>query len=159
MGLKKLYIGRDVEKPRAGTAYAEGTVLEDRSELEELTIGPLVSQIYFWKFTNAPKLKKVTSYALIAPSINSSGKCSFEKYSDCVLYYPEGSDYSAWIPYFSKAIPMKQTDIDEVEITEKEEYCTPVYDLQGRIVSQDACSLETLPKGMYIVGGKKRLVK
>ena len=34
-----------------------------------------------------------------------------------------------------------------------------IYDLQGRIAGNDKCRKGTLPKGMYIVGGKKVLVR
>ena len=34
-----------------------------------------------------------------------------------------------------------------------------VFDMQGRVVSDDSNNLESLPKGVYIIGGKKFIKK
>ena len=133
------------------------TLLNDQSALEEVSVGNYVTSLGYWVFNNAPKLKTVISYALQAPQIK---KETFSKISpDAVLKYPKGCDYSAWLPYFSRSETFTSTGIDSILI-EKETTMTnsPIYNLQGRMVRPNS-DTTGLPKGIYIVGGKKKIVK
>lgn len=95
-------------------------------------------------------LETVISYATIAPSL---GYDVFSGISpNATLYYPDGSDYSSWLPYFANTAS---------GIKEKTVGCNhsalplDIYDLNGRIVKQNTTTLERLPRGLYIIGGKK----
>ena len=97
------------------------------------------------------------SYALQAPQITT---ITFRKISpNAVLKYPEGSDYSAWLPYFSRSETFTSTGIDNIVIEEgNTTHHSPIYDLQGRMVRPNS-DTTGLPKGVYIVGGKKKIVE
>ena len=42
-----------------------------------------------------------------------------------------------------------------LDVTRTDQHPNAVYDMNGRIVRQGSTSLEGLPQGIYIVGGKK----
>ena len=159
VGLRKLHIGREDLYPfSAGSGYfMSETLLNDQSALEEVSVGNYVTSLGYWVFNNAPKLKTVISYALQAPQIK---KETFSKISpDAVLKYPKGCDYSAWLPYFSRSETFTSTGIDNIVIEEgNTTHHSPIYDLQGRMVCPNS-DTTGLPKGVYIVGGKKIVVE
>lgn len=105
-------------------------------------IGPLT-------FTSN-KLESVISYAPKAPKLGYDAFMDIS--SDATLYYPDGSDYSSWLPYFANTA----SDIKEMTVGNgRPTLPTNIYDLNGRIVKQNATTLEGLPRGLYIMGGKK----
>ena len=79
----------------------------------------------------------------------------------CILYVPEGSVelYKAapvWCE-FQNILVIGSTGIKEILMTDGESY--DIYNLQGRKVKAKATSLEGLPRGVYIVNGKKIVLK
>lgn len=76
----------------------------------------------------------------------------------CILYVPEGSvdKYKAapvW-KEFKNILPIKTaTGIQGVSQTDEGPF--DVYNLNGRKVKSQATSLDGLPRGIYIVKGKK----
>ena len=163
-GLKKLYIGRDhstmfhsYDINQEGFNFKSGTILDDQSALEEISIGTSVSNMKHWNLNNALKLKTVTSYVFTAPKITAKTFACISRLA--VLKYPEGSDYSAWLPYFSNSETHSSVNINEI-VSEKETISTnsPIYDLQGRMVRPNS-DTSGLPKGVYIVGGKTVVVE
>ena len=42
-----------------------------------------------------------------------------------------------------------------LDVTRPEQYPNAIYDMNGRLIRQGSTSLEGLPRGIYIVGGKK----
>ena len=110
-----------------------------------------------WNLNNALKLKTVTSYVFTAPKITAKTFACISRLA--VLKYPEGSDYSAWLPYFTKFETHSSVDINEI-VSEKETISTNslIYDLQGRMVRPNS-DTNKLPKGIYIVRGKKIVVE
>lgn len=78
----------------------------------------------------------------------------------CVLYVPKGcvEKYRAAIGWkdFVNIVEMSSSAIDGILMDGKP---FDVYDLQGRRVLSGAISLKSLPKGMYIVRGRKVVVK
>lgn len=78
----------------------------------------------------------------------------------CVLYIPKGcmEKYRAAIGWkdFLNIVEMNSTAIDGILMDGKP---FDVYDLQGRKVLSGATSPKSLPKGVYIVRGKKVVVK
>ena len=92
-----------------------------------------------------------------APKITAKTFACISKLA--VLKYLEGSDDSAWLPYFSKSETHTSVNINEI-VSEEETISThsPIYDLQGRMVCPNS-GTTGLPKGVYIVGGKKKVVQ
>jgi hypothetical protein len=79
----------------------------------------------------------------------------------CILYVPEGSVdlYKAapvWCE-FKKILAIGSTGIKDILMTDGEAH--DVYNLQGRKVKAKATSLEGLPPGVYIINGKKTILK
>ena len=78
--------------------------------------------------------------------------------STCILYVPEGSvdAYKAapvW-KEFKNILPIKtSTGINGIEQTDGEPF--DVFTLSGQKVKSKATSLDGLPRGIYIVKGKK----
>ena len=56
--------------------------------------------------------------------------------------------------FFSTTSGIQQMENGELKMEN-----TPVYDLSGRKIINQSSSLKTLPKGIYIVGGRKVVVK
>ena len=79
----------------------------------------------------------------------------------CILYVPEGSVdlYKAapvWCE-FNNILAIGSTGIKDVQMTDGEAH--DVYNLQGHKVKAKATSLEGLPPGVYIINGKKTILK
>lgn len=49
--------------------------------------------------------------------------------------------------------------VDEIQDVELQPAVANIYGMDGRLVRKDATSTEGLPKGMYIMNGKKLIVK
>ena len=146
IGLRKLYIGRPCE-------YGD---LYNYDHLTEVTISSVVTDIEEWKFAKSNVLEKVVSYPITPPN----GFHYDTPNPNAVLYCPTARNYISWFPYFSKIVSMG-ADIEEIENVETMETITtstPIYDLQGRMVRPNS-DTAGLPKGIYIVGGKKRIEK
>ena len=65
------------------------------------------------------------------------------------MYLTNNSDYSREDP----------TSISFAEYDDHNQYPTGIYDLQGRKVADENLSTTQLPKGVYIVNGKKIVVR
>ena len=79
----------------------------------------------------------------------------------CILYVPDGSVelYQAapvWSE-FQNIKPISSTGIKDILMTDGEKH--DIYDLQGRKVKAKTTSLDGLPNGIYIVNGKKIILK
>jgi hypothetical protein len=79
----------------------------------------------------------------------------------CILYVPEGSVelYKAapvWCE-FQNIMPLSSTGIKDILMPDGEAH--DIYNLQGRKVKTKATSLEGLSPGVYIINGKKTILK
>ena len=79
----------------------------------------------------------------------------------CILYVPAGSvdaykQAAVW-KEFKKIYPIGGTDINSIMISNGKPF--DVYNLQGRKVKANTTSFSGLPSGVYIVNGKKIMVK
>ena len=84
-------------------------------------------------------------------------------YSNATLYVPTGAlkKYSS-APHWQNFFKIEEFDalIDAIQdVTEKISTETNVYDLQGRRFSNKTTSRQNLPKGIYIIGGRKKVIK
>ena len=127
------------------------------SELTSITVGSGVTRIESKSFSNCSELTDFYCYAENVPSIYSNAfEGSYIEYA--TLYVPEGSvdAYKAapvWKD-FKNILPIKtSTGIQGVVQTDGEPF--DVFNLSGQKVKSNATSLEGLPRGIYIVKGKK----
>lgn len=82
---------------------------------------------------------------------------------DATLYVPQGTKdaYEAtdyWTTYFSNVVEFDATGISEVNPGQSAEGYA-VYDLNGTKVNVKGGDLKSLPRGIYVVNGKKTIVK
>lgn len=66
--------------------------------------------------------------------------------------------YNPYWEKFKNIVEIDVSDVDKV-IAETPDQDSPVYNLQGVKMTAKASDLESLPKGIYIVNGKKYTVK
>jgi hypothetical protein len=93
----------------------------------------------------------------------SDGSSVFEGVdkTTCILYVPEGSvdKYKAAAVWseFQNILPIKTTGIGGVLVFDGTPF--DVYNLQGLMVKKNATTLKGLASGVYIVNGKKVVVR
>ena len=153
------------------TEIAEGA-FENNKNLTDVIIPSSITSIKDNAFKGCSNLESITVY--IATPINlsvaeargttrSDGSSVFEGVdkATCVLYVPDASVelYKAapvW-KEFMHIVPMSTTGIKGVTMTDDE--CFDIYNLQGQKVKSKATNLNGLPRGIYIINGKKYAVK
>ena len=131
------------------------------SELTNVTMGNGVKTIGIKAFAEIDKLKFVKCYAPTIPETTANGNNPpfYGISSEAILYYPKGSDYSAWAPYFVQMIEMDETDIDTPRADDGKDTTYDIYDMSGRTVRKAATTTDGLKAGLYIINGRKVLVK
>ena len=154
------------------TEIGEGA-FENNKELTDVSIPSSITAIGDKAFKNCSNLKSITVYITTPISFSvaaarrmmtrSDGSSIFDGVdkATCILYVPEGSVdlYKAapvWCE-FKSILAIGSTGIKDVLMTDGETH--DVYNLQGRKVKAKATSLEGLPPGVYIVNGKKTILK
>ena len=136
--------------------------------IEEVAIPASIVSIGARAFAGCTSLKQLIVNILkplVLPSAQSRAMTAgaagtvFEgvDFETCVLYVPEASVelYKAadgW-KEFKTILPIASVGIDDFSAGDKT--IGDVYDLRGRKIRAAAKSLDGLPKGVYIVGGKK----
>jgi len=143
---------------------------ENNTNLSAVTIPSSITTIGDKAFKGCSNLKSITVYITtpislaVAGTRGSDGASVFEGVdkTTCVLYVPDGSVdlYKAapvWCE-FKHIVPISTlTGINGVNVTEGEPF--DIYNLQGRKVKSKAYDLKGLPRGIYIINGKKVAVK
>lgn len=143
---------------------------ENNTNLSAVTIPSSITTIGDKAFKGCSNLKSITVYITtpislaVAGTRGSDGASVFEGVdkTTCVLYVPDGSVdlYKAapvWCE-FKHIVPISTlTGISGVNATEGEPF--DIYNLQGRKVKSKAYDLKGLPRGIYIINGKKVAVK
>ena len=150
------------------------SAFENNKNLSEVTIPSSVTNIGDKAFKGCSNLKAITVYITTPISLSVAGTRGEGTRSDgasvfegvdkisCVLYVPDGSVdlYKAapvWCE-FKHIVPLSTlTDISGVNVTEDEPF--DIYNLQGIKVKSKATDLRGLPRGIYIINGKKVAVK
>ena len=131
------------------------------SSLTSVTIGSGIEDIGNDAFAYCPKLNDVYCYAENVPSANSD---VFEGsyIESATLHVPKGciDAYKAVEPWksFKDIVEEEDTginDIKESAVTEPFD----VYDMSGRKVLTHVTSLDGLSNGVYIINGKKMIIK
>ena len=155
------------------TAIAAGG-FEGNEKLEAITIPNTVGYIGESAFKNCTGLKSVTVYWVTPLNISgtassrgtmtrSGGSSIFEgvNMNTCILYVPAGSEDAyrtadVW-KEFKNIRTIGTTAINGVVVSDGAPF--DVYNMQGRKVRDNVTSFEGLPSGIYIVNGKKVMVK
>ena len=133
------------------------------SNLTNITIPESVTSIGTSAFANNSNLVSVTCYSQTSPEAvltgNSRRRTFYGISKEAILYYPKGSDYSAWAPYFAQMIEMDETDIDTPKADDGKDTTYGIYDMSGRTVRKAATTTDGLKAGLYIINGRKVLVE
>ena len=151
------------------TEIGEGA-FENNTNLTSVSIPSSITNIGDKAFKGCSNLKSITVYITTPISLSvlaatrrmmtrADGSSVFDGVdkATCILYVPEGSVdlYKAapvWCE-FKNILAIGSTGIKEILMTDGEAH--DVYNLQGRKVKAKATSLEGLPRGVYVVKGKK----
>ena len=125
-----------------------------------MTIGNSVKSIGDYAFRDCSELTDVYCYAEEVPSTGTDVfKDSYVEYA--TLHVPAESieDYKAAAPWswFGTIVALteEETGIEDIAVEDVNINDAPVYNLQGMKMQ----NTDNLPKGIYIKGGKKFMVK
>ncbi|MBR4730190.1 MAG: leucine-rich repeat protein [Prevotella sp.] len=135
---------------------------KDNKILTSITIPGSVKSIGDGAFSGCENLKEITVYADEPIVLGSNGASVFEwvNLETCTLYVPEASidKYKAdeiWGQF--KNILAITAGIHDIRLDEDK--TNDVYNLQGQKVLRQTSNIEQLPKGVYIINGKKIIKK
>ena len=124
-------------------------------ELTSASIGKSVTNIEMEAFSDCNKLADLYCYAESVPEAVDRSFAYI--YATCTLHVPEVSinDYKTTLPWsnFSKIVALSAEDGIDMPTVEEEESGT-YYTLDGRPIGGKPTS-----KGLYIIGGKKVVIK
>lgn len=155
------------------TEIGEGA-FENNKNLTNVSIPSSITNIGDKAFKGCSNLKSITvnittPISLSAPAATrrmmtrTDGSSVFDgvDMATCILYVPEGSVelYKAapvWCE-FQNIMPLSSTGIKDILMPDGEAH--DIYNLQGRKVKAKATSLEGLSPGVYIINGKKTILK
>lgn len=154
--LKKIVVPKRVSHIGEGAFY--GCPI-----LETVTIGKNVQTIGGNAFNQCLSLSQIDSYAVIPPKIVGVGTFYKVNPATCKLNVPVGSKaaYQAddvWKAF--KLISEKEglTSIEQLEASSTSLWPTNIYDMNGRLVRENAHSADGLIGGVYIINGRKVVI-
>ena len=150
------------------TEIGEGA-FQNNTSLTEVKIPASITSIGANAFAGCKNLQEITINIIVPINLAVVGARGFTRATGddvfegvnketCILYVPAGSvdQYKAapvW-KEFKNILPIKSsTGINGVELTDGEPF--DVFNLSGQKVKSNATSLEGLPRGIYIIKGKK----
>lgn len=179
-GLKEVTIGNNVTSiDRYAFYYCTGlteilipnsvtsigtSAFNNCTELKEVTIGNSVTSIGNFAFEECSSVVKLVSKNTTPPNVGSYSLLGLSK-STCELIVPKGSleTYKSAM-YWKDFLHIRESDeasasVDDIESSTNEVY--NVYNLQGASIMTSAPKddLEMLAPGIYIINGKKVLIK
>ena len=158
---------RSIEIPQ-NVSCIESNAFNDCWALRSVVLPASITELGESSFIFVYSLQSFTTYSLIPPDADSAftsqdmphAKAPIEK---CDLYVPEESikAYSEVYPWkmFKNILPIGSAGIDNA-ISESEKLYT-VYSSSGMLILKDAEkeNLSNLSPGLYIINGKKTLIK
>ena len=135
---------------------------KDNKNLTSVTIPSSINSIGDGAFSGCENLKEISVEIDDPIDLGPNGASVFEgvNLETCVLYVPEASieKYKAdeiWGKF--KNIRSQTSGINDIRLDEDK--TNDVYNLQGQKVLRQASNIEQLPKGVYVVNGKKIIKK
>ena len=149
------------------------SAFEGNISLTKVTIPSSVTEIGDNAFKGCSNLESITTYNETPIDLSSSsgargmmtrtdGSSIFEgvNKATCILYVPEGSvELYKVAPVWSEFQNILAIGSSGINGIIKNGEPQDIYDLQGRKVRAKATSLEGLPRGIYIINGKKTILK
>ena len=134
--------------------------------LESISIPKNVKRLDSWAFQMCSNLRKITVDADLPIELGDSTNpindpCDVFQGVDeqeCLLYVPDGSvelykTTPGW-NVFRNILPLSSSGING---TKNNVHLSKQYDLNGRCINASNATLEHLPRGVYIVNGKKNI--
>ena len=154
--IEKLYLGRDISYSSFYSPF------EGKEKLTSLTIGSSVTSIGVDAFRGCRGLTSVTSLNTTPPVISST---TFDTATEqnATLNVPVGCEDIYWLhPYWENFYKIEGIDVTAIQSVIGENHVNEgenVYNLNGERMAVDADNIQALPKGVYIVNGRKIYVK
>lgn len=153
------------------TEIAPGA-FENNVNISEITIPGTISKIGANAFKGCSNLKTITVYATTPPALSAAeSRSMMTRIEDgsvfdgvdkenCILYVPEASinlykSSNVWKD-FVNIQAIGETGIANIVINNNVPF--DVYDINGRKIRNRVKTIEGLPKGLYIVNGKRILI-
>ena len=153
------------------TEIAPGA-FENNVNISEITIPGTISKIGANAFKGCSNLKTITVYATTPPALSAAeSRSMMTRIEDgsvfdgvdkenCILYVPEASinlykSANVWKD-FVNIQAIGETGIANIVINNNVPF--DVYDINGRKIRNRVKTIEGLPKGLYIVNGKRILI-
>ena len=122
------------------------------SRLTSIEIPNSVTEIGDYAFWECSGLTSITMQRTTPPTVGDGlfFKCSKLE----TIYVPVGAGEAYNVAPWNK-YNIVEVEVTGIESVTQEEWPADVYDLNGRMVKAQAENLDELPKGVYIVNGKK----
>ena len=133
------------------------------SGLTSVTIGNSVTSIADYAFSGCSGLTSVISLNTTPPQI-SANTFDSDTYANASLKVPNGCKTIYWLhPYWENFYNMEEIDVTKVESIPSEEKDIIkngyVHNLKGERINVDKSNFDNLTKGVYIVNGKKVIIR
>ena len=130
------------------------------SSLRIVELGRSVATIGADAFKDCSKMRQIKCYSLDPPLCEDGALSGLDTW-DCSLFIPEGTEslYKAadqWKEFF---FIEEITGIDTPKTDNGKNTVYDIYDMNGRLVRKAATTTDGLKPGLYIINGKKILVK
>ena len=122
------------------------------SSLTSIEIPTSVTLIEYQAFSGCSGLTSITMQRATPPTVG--GKLFAECSKLETIYVPVGASEAYNVAPWNK-YNIVEVEVTGIESVTLEEWPADVYDLNGRMVKAQAENLDGLPKGVYIVNGKK----
>lgn len=151
--IEKLYLGREYSVLYSYSPFWEKT------SLKNVVIGDLVTLLDDYAFGGCTSITSVTSLNPIPPTISNDATFDNITYQNATLYVPLGSKSSyQQAPYWKNFFNIQEEGTDGVNVIAigKQERDV-IYTLNG--VRLHTAKPSDLPTGIYVVNGKKYIVK
>lgn len=154
---------KEVIIPNSVTHIGVGSFFNCLS-LQTLTIGKNVKTLADEAFAGIRSISILNSLAATPPQILGISTFSHINKNTCQLNVPVGSKAAyqsadIWKDFSLISEKEELTSIEELETSSTSVWPTNIYDMNGRLVRENAHSADGLTDGVYIVNGRKVLKK
>lgn len=154
---------KEVTIPHSVTHIGEGAFW-DCGYLRKVNIGKNVETIDYYAFADNTALTEINSFAVAPPVLFGDAVFgNVNKYS-CKLNVPTGSliayqNTFGWREFYYIAESDELSAVEHINASERPAWPADIYDLNGCIVRVNAYSTEGLSNGIYMINGRKVVVK